>query len=98
MQIFMRTLMGKTITCEVEPSNAMENAKAKIQAKEEPTLHLVLRLRGIIKPSLRQLAQKYSCDKMICPKCYAHLHPRAVKCHKKGCGQTNNLHLKKKVK
>lgn len=30
---------------------------------------MVLRLRGgIIEPSLRQLAQKYNCDKMICRK------------------------------
>jgi len=36
---------------------------------EESTLHLVLRLRGgIIEPSLRMLAQKYNCDKMICRK------------------------------
>lgn len=35
----------------------------------ESTLHLVLRLRGgIIEPSLRMLAQKYNCDKMICRK------------------------------
>ena len=64
----------------------------------ESTLHLVLRLRGgIIEPSLRQLAQKYNCDKMICRKCYARLHPRAVNCRKK-CGHTNNLRPKKKVK
>ncbi|KAL4843642.1 hypothetical protein H8958_018238 [Nasalis larvatus] len=66
---------------------------------KESTLHLVLRLRGgIIEPSLRQLAQKYNCDKMICRKCYARLHPRAVNCHKKKCGHTNNLRPKKKVK
>lgn len=50
----------------------------------ESTLHLVLRLRGgIIEPSLRQLAQKYNCDKMICRKygpglgvpISAHLYP-----------------------
>ena len=35
----------------------------------ESTLHLVLRLRGgIIEPSLRMLAQKYNCEKMICRK------------------------------
>ncbi|XP_042283885.1 ubiquitin-60S ribosomal protein L40-like isoform X2 [Thunnus maccoyii] len=35
--------------------------------QKESTLHLVLRLRGgIIEPSLRQLAQKYNCDKMVC--------------------------------
>ncbi|XP_012369162.1 ubiquitin-60S ribosomal protein L40-like [Octodon degus] len=67
--------------------------------KKESTLHLVLHLRdGIIEPSLCQLAQKYNCDKMICRKCYAHLHPCAVNCHKKKCGHTNNLRPKKKVK
>ncbi|EGV97435.1 UPF0459 protein C19orf50-like [Cricetulus griseus] len=44
------------------------------------------------------LAQKYNCDKMICRKCYARLHPRAVNCRKKKCGHTNNLRPKKKVK
>ena len=38
-------------------------------ARAESTLHLVLRLRGgIIEPSLKQLAQKFNCDKMICRK------------------------------
>ena len=34
MQISVKTLTGKTITLEVEPSDTIENVKAKIQDKE----------------------------------------------------------------
>ena len=34
MQIFVKTLTGKTITLEVEPDDTIENVKAKIQEKE----------------------------------------------------------------
>ena len=34
MQIFAKTLTGKTITLDVEPSDTVENVKAKIQDKE----------------------------------------------------------------
>lgn len=53
---------------------------------------------GTIEPSLRILAMKYNCEKMICRKCYARLHPRATNCRKTKCGHTNNLRPKKKLK
>jgi len=34
MQIFVKTLTGKTITLDVEPTDTIENVKAKIQDKE----------------------------------------------------------------
>merc|ERR1711959_299913 len=34
MQIFVKTLTGKTITLDVEPSDAIDNVKQKIQDKE----------------------------------------------------------------
>ena len=34
MQIFIKTLTGKTITLDVEPGDTIENVKTKIQDKE----------------------------------------------------------------
>ena len=35
MRVFVKTLTGKTITLEVEPSDTIDNVKTKIQDKEE---------------------------------------------------------------
>ena len=68
-------------------------------AARGPRCRVLLRLRGgVIEPSLAVLARKYNCDKMICRKCYARLHARAVNCRKKKCGHTNQLRPKKKLK
>ena len=43
MQIFVKTLTGKTITLEVEPSDSIENVKAKIQVEESIIEYVIFR-------------------------------------------------------
>jgi hypothetical protein len=57
MQIFVKTLTGKTITLEVEPSDSIENVKAKIQVSNvnkhyffvPGELHTVLGLLSVVR-------------------------------------------------
>ena len=54
----------------------------------------------MIEPSLKQLAERYNCDKLVCRTgtCYARLPKGATNCRKAGCGHSAQLRPKKKLK
>ena len=47
---------------------------------------------------LRELANKYKVNKMICRGCYARLPINAHNCRKRKCGHSANIRPKKKIK
>ncbi|XP_058549210.1 ubiquitin-ribosomal protein eL40 fusion protein-like [Neofelis nebulosa] len=61
-------------------------ALADCATHKESTLPLARLWGGIVSV----LAQKCNCDKRICHRSYAHLHPRAAYCLRK-CSHTDNL-------
>ncbi|XP_003748608.1 ubiquitin-60S ribosomal protein L40 [Galendromus occidentalis] len=126
MQVFVQSIDGQTIPCEVEEGSSFGDLMHQLEdvtkvpfehmrlswgihcyneesvftpLLNEKTLVLNARLPGgVIEPSLLILASKYNCEKMICRKCYARLHPKAHNCRKRKCGHCNNLRPKKKLK
>lgn len=70
----------------------------------DSTLQLTIDLPGggirknRINPTLREMAERYRCDKQVCRKCYARLPKRATNCRKRKCGHSSQLRPKKELK
>jgi ubiquitin len=71
MQIFVKTLTGKTITLEVESSDTIDNVKAKIQVRAAP-LRFLLAARRCSCRRVGSLAVTYFCDESRVRSIYPH--------------------------
>jgi ubiquitin len=59
MQIFVKTLTGKTITLEVESSDTIDNVKSKIQGTNNSSPRLDSRTSGLTKVPLAQTRRAF---------------------------------------
>ncbi|CAD2212881.1 Ubiquitin-2 like Rad60 SUMO-like/Ubiquitin family, putative [Angomonas deanei] len=63
MQIFVKTLTGKTIALEVEASDTIENVKAEVQRREGVSPHLQRLIFAGERSSLLQLLADHNIQK-----------------------------------